>query len=710
MKFSIVRTDRKKTARLSVKTAEWFMKRIQNDTKAGDIVKLREHVAIFGHIGSDADDGQVALIHPSVVLKKTENGRLEAVDYNGVVTIHVPNLLKTSDTDLVKRAAQFLPMTLAAITGCDGRSVEILVAVAQKEDITLQTEDEADLFYSAAYNTAFAIYKGILPMAPERQKATARSNFLMTLDPKPYYNPKATPLMVEQDVANLLIEQEAANTGLADLMATGGNEANRPNMVTDDDFTLYTTYEQKYRLAVEEAYNATANIDESQRQEAYLTRLARNLCTMNVPEEEAFLHIRNHHAYRASYDEDAIRAIVSAVYAEEKPKRWQTADGIGLQTRRLIALLNTRYVFRYNTVLGYTEYRPNNTWVQDWVPCDEKAINGLTIEARLAGHDARDKDVRRYVQSNMIRPSDPIIDYLANVSDKWDGVTDHIGMMARTVPCDIPQWETWFRKWFVSMVAQWMLPNQDYGNSVVPMLISPQGDGKTTFCRMLLPKELRWGFLENLDVSEKRQTLQAMHNYLLINLDEFNQISPKLQEGFLKNVIQLPSVKIKRPYGKHTEEFRRYASFIATTNEVNILADPTGSRRFICVPLTAPVHTDYKPNYEALYGQAYYIVRHHKMQWWFSNEEVQQIMEHNRQFTVLPPAIQYFNEYFEAVDDESKGEWLAPTAIYDILRAKAGSSLQAIGVASFGRYLWNMPGLKHRRIGSSKQYLVRKKD
>ena len=58
------------------------------------------------------------------------------------------------------------------------------------------------------------------------------------------------------------------------------------------------------------------------------------------------------------------------------------------------------------------------------------------------------------------------------------------------------------------------------------------------------------------DVSEKRQTLQAMHNFLLINLDEFNQISPKLQEGFLKNVIQQPCVKIKRPYGKLVEKFR----------------------------------------------------------------------------------------------------------------------------------------------------------
>lgn len=35
----------------------------------------------------------------------------------------------------------------------------------------------------------------------------------------------------------------------------------------------------------------------------------------------------------------------------------------------------------------------------------------------------------------------------------------------------------------------------------------------------------------------------AMSQQLLINLDEFNQISPRVQQGFLKNVIQLPSIK-----------------------------------------------------------------------------------------------------------------------------------------------------------------------
>ena len=514
----------------------------------------------------------------------------------------------------------------------------------------------------------------------------------MTLDESPYYNPQATPMMV-QIVRN-------------DLVPTDESGSEQREM----DYHLYEDYELIYQQAAHEAFEETADVVESQRYNAYMTDLAHKLCVKDMPEEEAFVHIRNHHVYKKIFDGPRIRAIVSAVYAEEKPKHRKEGEMVSVETRRLIEFLNTRYVFRYNEVMGYTEYRPNTTWLQDWAPCDENVINGMTIEARLNNLDARDKDIRRFVHSNMIRKVDPINEYMSNCYDKWDGKTDHIAMLARCVPCNIPQWETWFKKWFLYMVAQWVMPQREYGNSVVPLLISPQGDGKTTFCRMILPPQLRWGFLENLDVSEKRATLQAMHNFLLINLDEFNSISPKLQEGFLKNVIQLPNVKIKRPYGKHVEEFKRYASFIATTNETNVLSDPSGSRRFICVNLTAPIKTDYKPNYEGLYGQAYRMVIKKDMDWWFNAKEVKEIMDHNRQYQLTPPAIQYFNEYYQPAVDETDGKWLSPTAIYDQLRQIAGSGLKANGVSTFGRFLWNMPELQHRRVGSSKQYLVKKKE
>ena len=693
MKLSIVRTDKNHMSHLTVKTFDWFLERIKTDTKAEDIGKFRQYVARYGDDGKYGGNTPIAKIYPLVELTKTENGNLDITTFNSLTWLHVGGLMKLEEVKAVKEASKILPTTFAAFTGVDGKSVEILVSVAQKNMATLpQTETEMDVFCAVAYELALGVYSGILPKPIERQDVKARCNFRMTLDEEPYYNPQVTP-MIMKELGSSQISSDKTEEGQH-----------------ETDYRLYQDYEMLYGQASREAYEATDDVEESQWYDVYMTNLAHKLCELNVPEEEAFLHIRNHHVYKEAFDEQRVRTIVMAVYSEEKPSRKKEGEMVSVETRRLIEFLKTRYVFRYNDVMGYTEYRANNTWVKDWAPCDETVINGMTIEARLSNLDVKDKDVRRYVHSNMIRKTDPVSDYLAACYNQWDGKTDHIAMLARCVPCNIPQWETWFKKWFLYMVAQWVRPQQDYGNSVVPLLISPQGDGKTSFCRMILPKELRWGFLENLDVSEKRATLQAMHNFLLINLDEFNTIGPKIQEGFLKNVIQLPNVKIKRPYGKHVEEFRRYASFIATTNEMNVLSDPSGSRRFICVNLTAPVNTDYKPNYEGLYGQAYKMVLNKEMEWWFSAEEVKEIMDHNHQYQLTPPAIQYFNEYYLPAVDETDGKWLSPTAIYDQLRQIAGAGLKANGVSAFGRYLWNMPELQHRRVGSSKQYLVKKKE
>ena len=698
MKLTIVRTDKKKVQHLTVKPVEWFLERIKTDTKAEDIGKMREYIARFGDNGIYEQNTPIAMIYPSVEMAKAENGNLEIVGFNNLICLHVAGLMTQNDIKEVKEASKILPTTFAAFTGSDGKSVEVLVSVAQKDtESRPQTEQEMDAFCVAAYEVAFGAYGGLLPKPIEPQNAKARSCFRMTLDAEPYYNPQVTPMMIQRGFAG---ESNARKSSKED----GISEIREVNL------KLYQDYELLYKRASEEALLETEDIVESQRYDAYITELASKLCEMDVPEEETFLHIRNHHIYKEIFDEAKARTIVSAVFSEEKPKRRKEGEMTSVETRRLIEFLTTRYVFRYNQVMGYTEYRPNNTWIQDWTPCDENVINGMTIEARLSNLDVKDKDIRRYVHSNMIRKIDPITDYLLKCYDEWDGETDHIAMLARCVPCNIPQWEKWFKKWFLYMVAQWVMPQKEYGNSIVPLLISPQGDGKTKFCRMLLPDELQWGFLENLDVSEKRNTLQSMHNFLLINLDEFNSISTKLQEGFLKNIIQLPNVKIKRPYGKHVEEFRRYASFIATTNETNVLSDPTGSRRFICVNLTAPINTDYKPNYKALYGQAYKMVMNRDMEWWFNASEVKEIMGHNRQFQLTPAAIQYFNEYFEVVNDEDNGEWMSPTAIYDELRKIAGSGLKANGVLTFGRYLSNMPDIQMKRTRKGKIYLVKRRE
>ena len=374
----------------------------------------------------------------------------------------------------------------------------------------------------------------------------------------------------------------------------------------------------------------------------------------------------------------------------------------------MMQLLKSRYDFRYNTVMKFVEYMPKEKGWYGFQPVDPRVQKRMTLEVQLADIRVSIKDVRNFLESDYIKNYNPIEEYLFQCYDKWDG-KDHIRALARTVPTANPHWADWFYTWFLGMVDQWRgYSHRQYGNSVAPLLISKQGYNKSTFCRRLLPPELQWGYSDNLILSEKRQVYQAMAQFMVINLDEFNQISPQVQQGFLKNLIQLPTLKYKPPYGSHVMEFPRLASFIATSNMKDILSDPSGNRRFIGVELTGPIDVSVRPNYQQLFAQALSALNNGEKSY-FDAQQVKLIMKSNSQFEVIQPIDQYFLLYFELVEDEKEGEYLTAAEIFDYLKKQIGSSLKVNSLMGFGRKLANMSELKHKRFADGMKYLVKKK-
>lgn len=374
----------------------------------------------------------------------------------------------------------------------------------------------------------------------------------------------------------------------------------------------------------------------------------------------------------------------------------------------MIEFLCKKYDFRYNSVMKFTEYRPKDKDYWGFQPVDARVQKRMTLEVQLANIRVSIKDVRNYLESDLLSTYNPVENFLFKCMGKWDG-KDHIRALARTVPTDNPHWEDWFYTWFLAMVDQWRsYSHRKYGNSVAPLLISKQGYNKSTFCRSLVPPELQWGYNDNLVLSEKRQVLQAMCQALLLNLDEFNQISPQVQQGFLKNIIQLPSVKMKPPYGSHVQEFPRMASFIATSNMEDILSDPSGNRRFLGVELTGPIDVSQLPNYEQLYAQALAALQAGEKTY-FDAEQTKLIMASNRKFEVISPVDQYFNLYFDLTDDAKLGEYLTAAEIFQELKNHIGSSVKLSNLISFGRKLSQMPSIHRKRFNDGMRYLVVRK-
>lgn len=445
--------------------------------------------------------------------------------------------------------------------------------------------------------------------------------------------------------------------------------------------------------------------------------------TMQMPEPSIysdFLFTQDASPY---YREDALPLVLNEViHTVEKPvdnlkdaivdnsEEDVDKDGKELSDNimRMIGFLCKKYDFRYNSVMKFTEYRPKDKDYWGYQPVDARVQKRMTLEVQLANIRVSIKDVRNYLESDLLSTYNPVEDFLFKCAGKWDG-KDYIRALARTVPTDNPYWEDWFYTWFLAMVNQWRsYSHRKYGNSVAPLLISKQGYNKSTFCRSLVPPELQWGYNDNLVLSEKRQVLQAMCQALLLNLDEFNQISPQVQQGFLKNIIQLPSVKMKPPYGSHVQEFPRMASFIATSNMEDILSDPSGNRRFLGVELTGPIDVSQLPNYEQLYAQALAALQAGEKTY-FDAEQTKLIMASNRKFEVISPVDQYFNLYFDLTDDVKLGEYLTAAEIFQELKSHIGSSVKLSNLISFGRKLSQMPSIHRKRFNDGMRYLVVRK-
>ena len=445
--------------------------------------------------------------------------------------------------------------------------------------------------------------------------------------------------------------------------------------------------------------------------------------TMQMPEPSIysdFLFTQDASPY---YREDALPLVLNEViHTVEKPvdnlkdaivdnsEEDVDKDGKELSDNimRMIGFLCKKYDFRYNSVMKFTEYRPKDKDYWGYQPVDARVQKRMTLEVQLANIRVSIKDVRNYLESDLLSTYNPVEDFLFKCAGKWDG-KDYIRALARTVPTDNPYWEDWFYTWFLAMVNQWRsYSHRKYGNSVAPLLISKQGYNKCTFCRSLVPPELQWGYNDNLVLSEKRQVLQAMCQALLLNLDEFNQISPQVQQGFLKNIIQLPSVKMKPPYGSHVQEFPRMASFIATSNMEDILSDPSGNRRFLGVELTGPIDVSQLPNYEQLYAQALAALQAGEKTY-FDAEQTKLIMASNRKFEVISPVDQYFNLYFDLTDDAKQGEYLTAAEIFQELKSHIGSSVKLSNLISFGRKLSQMPSIHRKRFNDGMRYLVVRK-
>ena len=679
MRITQIRDDGKVNTLRTLKI-EQLVELMKVETKAQLVSGMREvlHYILPG----DKNDyvQKVPKLLPAAAFVR-KNGIMTMDEYNGVVMIQVNNLSGLMEADEVKERVKELPQTYLAFTGSSGKSVKIWVRFTYPNDLLPADREQAELFHAHAYRLAVKFYQPQLPFDIELKEPSLEQYCRLTFDPDLYFNPESMPIYMKQPMAmpgeTTYREQVQAEASPMQRLAPG----------YDKHHALSVLFEAAFARALDEQVSYSPGNDIH----SLLVCLAGHCFRAGIPEEDTVRWSRAH--YRLPNDDLLIRETVKNVYRTCEG----FADKSSLLPEQLFVMqmdefMKRRYEFRFNQLTSQVECRQRNSFDFYFRPVDRRLMASITMNAQYEGLKLWDKDVVRYLNSDRVPIYQPVEEFLYGLPH-WDG-KDHIGDLAKRVPCSNPHWAQLFRRWFLSMVAHWRGLGKNHANSTSPILVGPQAYRKSTFCRLILPPCLQAYYTDSIDFSRKRDAELYLNRFLLINMDEFDQIGIT-QQPFLKHILQKPVVNTRRPNASAVEELRRYASFIGTSNHKDLLTDTSGSRRYLGVEVTGVIDVVRPVDYEQLYAQAMAALYHNE-RYWFDEKEEAIMMEANQEFEQSPAIEQLFLVYYRIAEDDEEGEWMLAADILQRIQKASKMKFSPGQVNYLGRIMRRL-GVKSYR-------------
>ena len=324
---------------------------------------------------------------------------------------------------------------------------------------------------------------------------------------------------------------------------------------------------------------------------------------------------------------------------EGKAKRF--SDNNSILQKSLGTFLQEIIEFRFNLLSEETEYRYKRSEADRFYPVTQRDLNSICMEARRMGIDCWDRDVNRFVYSKEVKEYHPFRQYMERLPE-WDG-KDRVSDLARRVSSE-PLW------------------------------------------------------VEGVSSLDARLGL-AMDGFGLINLDEFDRL-PDRKMALLKNWMQMAGMNVRKAHAKHFHPLPRLASFIGTTNQKNLLSDPTGSRRFLCVEVQSKINCEgieHDQIYAQLKNELQKGERH-----WFTSAEEEAIMRSNEAFYKRPIEEDVFHACFRAAcPGDLNVHPLSAASIFQILKEKNPAAMRSSTASNFGKVLTALHiERKHTRYGN----------
>ncbi len=648
------------------------------------------------------NNGTLALPRICVAMAcENRKGEQRMISYNGLVVIEKNGLKRYEDAVAIRNQAARMDETLMAFLGASGKSVKIVCRGEMFKGEAMPLEEQAiRQFHKNLYNIARRAYQNQLGIDIEYLEPILERTVYLSADPEMYFNPDARCFKADTEKHDQA--EPVPISWESDLLMPGR--------------TITRTYHFNWLFIVKEVLSEETELPDENRQMELLMKIARKSLEQGIPLSHAQGMTLEHPVLNT--DPQLIKNVFDAVYEVNLQEEYRKKHKIRplksvpeetKQTMRTEIFLNANFDMRKNLLTGVAEYRHKYSEDQTFKPLTEEVRNDMTIQARELGMKSWDQDVNRFIDSTRIDQYDPVNTWLDNLP-QWDR-HDHIADLANRIPTTQPHWEKYLRYWLVGMVAQWRESDQQLtGNALTPLLIGRQGCGKTRFCKIILPPELRDYYNDKLNFKNEFDLNIALTSFALINIDEFDKTTNS-QQIVLKYLLSSSDVKFRPPYGKTIKQYRRYTSFIGTTNQLQPLVDPTGSRRFVCVGIPADKNIDYTDNlnHQQLFAQALHLFNN-KERFWLNDDEIEILIAENAPFQRSVDLVEMINDSFRS-PKEGEGRWWNTNELLSFLNEKYRYfDAKKMSPSSLGRTMNNYKfNFKHRFVNGLSEYFLKEK-
>ncbi|NEU76958.1 DUF3854 domain-containing protein [Hassallia byssoidea VB512170] len=228
----------------------------------------------------------------------------------------------------------------------------------------------------------------------------------------------------------------------------------------------------------------------------------------------------------------------------------------------------------------------------------------------------------------------PIADYLDTLAQQYPqpdlSILDDLA--SRYFGTDEPLHNLYLRKTLIAAVARVKSPGCKHDEATI--LVGGQGIGKSTFWEKLFGSN--W-FTDELGDANEKDELMKLHRFWGLEWAEFETVYKRKDVSSLKKFMTTKIDPIRTPYSRSLKEYPRQSVLVGTTNEQEILSDPTGSRRFWIIPATKRIPIDQlEEERDRIWAAAYALYRSGE-KWYLDWEDLTRQEEMNKDYQTEDP-------------------------------------------------------------------------